>query len=189
MQITFFFFLMSGKNIDFDHVCHTGNFLIRAHDSDVWINYFCPMRQFQSRSAIFFWKFIIFFGVTLVLTKIILKIICRMYILTILDVLHETLPQVFFILPTREYIISRINCSLNSLYKSRQVSRIIVCYTNHFIWTIFFVISLYYSNGIITASTVHISSFDQSVTRYGSAVTREEMNRGVTILVSSDISY
>ena len=33
MKITHF--LMSSKNIDFDHVCHTGNFLIRARDSDV----------------------------------------------------------------------------------------------------------------------------------------------------------
>ena len=33
MQITFS--LMSSKNIDFDHVCRTGNFLIRARDSDV----------------------------------------------------------------------------------------------------------------------------------------------------------
>ena len=30
----------------------TGNFLIRARDRDVWINYFCPMRQFRWRSAI-----------------------------------------------------------------------------------------------------------------------------------------
>ena len=28
----------------------TANFLIRARDCDVWINYFCPIRQFQSRS-------------------------------------------------------------------------------------------------------------------------------------------
>ena len=33
MQITLF--LMSSKNIDFDHVCHAGNFLIRARDNDV----------------------------------------------------------------------------------------------------------------------------------------------------------
>ena len=33
MYITFF--LVASKNIDFDHVCHTGNFLIRARDSDV----------------------------------------------------------------------------------------------------------------------------------------------------------
>ena len=33
MQITFF--LMSSKNIDFDYVCHTSNFLIRSRDSGV----------------------------------------------------------------------------------------------------------------------------------------------------------
>ena len=33
MQITFL--PMSSKNIDFDHVSCTGNFLIRARDSDV----------------------------------------------------------------------------------------------------------------------------------------------------------
>ena len=31
----------------------TGNFLICARDCDVWINYFCPMRQVRSRSKIF----------------------------------------------------------------------------------------------------------------------------------------
>ena len=53
MQITYL--LMASKNIDFEHVCHviiTVNFLIRAHDCDVWINYFCPKRQFQVQSEI-----------------------------------------------------------------------------------------------------------------------------------------
>ena len=31
----------------------TGNFLIRARDSDVQINYFCRMMKFRSRAAIF----------------------------------------------------------------------------------------------------------------------------------------
>ena len=69
MQITFS--LISSKSIDFDHVCHTGHFLISARDSDVSINHFCPMRQFRSQSAIFK-KFIVFLGVKLVLTNIIL---------------------------------------------------------------------------------------------------------------------
>ena len=49
----------------------TGNFLIRARDCDVLINYFCPMRQFRSRSENVL-KFIVFLSVKLVLTKIIL---------------------------------------------------------------------------------------------------------------------
>ena len=50
---------------------YTGNFLIRARDFDVRINYFCPMRQFRSRSEIVL-KFIVFISVKLVLTNIIL---------------------------------------------------------------------------------------------------------------------
>ena len=41
MQITYF--LVTSKDIDFDHVCHVivyANFLIHALDCDVWINYF-----------------------------------------------------------------------------------------------------------------------------------------------------
>ena len=48
-----------------------GNFLIHARDCGVWINYFCPMRQFRSRSEIVL-KFIVFLSVKLVLTNIIL---------------------------------------------------------------------------------------------------------------------
>ena len=46
----------------------TGNVLIRALDCDVWINYFCPMSQFRSRSAIVL-KFILILCVKLVLTN------------------------------------------------------------------------------------------------------------------------
>ena len=52
----------------------TGNFLIRARDCDIWINYYCPMRQFRWRSEIFF-KLYHILGVKLVLTNTILSTI------------------------------------------------------------------------------------------------------------------
>ena len=54
MQIAFF--LMASKNVEFDHMCRVivyRYFLICAHDCEVWINYFCPVKQFRSRSMIF----------------------------------------------------------------------------------------------------------------------------------------
>ena len=48
-----------------------------------------------------FLKFIIFLGVKLVLTNIILSTIYQINKQTISDVLHEILHQIIFILPTR----------------------------------------------------------------------------------------
>ena len=99
MQIIYF--LRACNNIDSDHVCHVvmySIFLIRARDSDVWINYFGPMRQFRSRSAIFLT--FSFLDVKCILTNIILSTICQMYNQTFSDVLHEILLCIIFIFPT-----------------------------------------------------------------------------------------
>ena len=98
MQITYF--LLASKNIDFDHVRNVV-FLIHARDIDVWINHFCPMKQFRWQSAIFL-KFITFFCCKVSFNKFILLTICQMQNYTISNVLHKIPHKTILIVSRRE---------------------------------------------------------------------------------------